>query len=97
MHTEIPQPSGAFLIRWRYTTHPVCEGRRVDLAHRSVPYARHPLPGSASLKPTGAWQLRSEAGRRILRRGRRELVRVTPKNPDRGNHAINARSQRYSR
>jgi hypothetical protein len=57
VHAEIPQPAGAFQIRWRYTTDPVYEGRGVDLAHLSVTSGQHPVPGSADLTPTGAWQL----------------------------------------
>lgn len=57
VHTETPQPDGALQIRWRYTTDPVYEGRGVDLAHLSVTSGQSPVPGSADLTPTGAWQL----------------------------------------
>ena len=57
MHTQIPQPAGAFQLRWRYTTDPVYEGRGVDLAQLSVTSDQHPVSGSADLTPTGAWQL----------------------------------------
>lgn len=56
-HAQVPRPSGAFQIRWRYTTDPVYEGRGVDLARLSVTSAHHLVPGSTTPTPTGAWYL----------------------------------------
>jgi CubicO group peptidase (beta-lactamase class C family) len=61
VHTGIPQPAGAFQLRWRYTTDPVYEGRGVDLARLSVTSGLHPVPGSGALTPAGAWQLLPDA------------------------------------
>jgi CubicO group peptidase (beta-lactamase class C family) len=57
VHAQLPQPAGTFQLRWRYVTDAVYEGRGVDLAALSVTSARRPLPGSADLTPSGAWQL----------------------------------------
>jgi hypothetical protein len=55
VHTQVPQPSGALQLRWRYTTDPVYEGRGITLAHLSLTSLHHPLPASPT--PAGAWHL----------------------------------------
>ncbi|MEW2517143.1 serine hydrolase domain-containing protein [Actinacidiphila alni] len=55
VHAELP-PAAGTLLRWRYTTDPVYEGRGVDLAGLSVTSGHHDLLRSAGLTPSGAWR-----------------------------------------
>jgi CubicO group peptidase (beta-lactamase class C family) len=64
VHAEVPQAANGVLLRWRYTTDPVYEGRGVNLAHLRVADGDNVLldsdKGGAGLTDVG-WQAQPDA------------------------------------